>query len=68
MSQAPVNTASGDQNRVGSIKGSRALEELRNHSNGRLSTESVRDGRVLVLYTGGTIGMVRNENGGIIIY
>ncbi|XP_076751974.1 L-asparaginase 1 [Xylocopa sonorina] len=29
----------------------------------RMATENVPDGRVLVLYTGGTIGMIRNENG-----
>ncbi|KZC06227.1 L-asparaginase, partial [Dufourea novaeangliae] len=39
------------------------MEQLRNHSSGRLAIESVRDGRVLVLYTGGTIGMIRNKNG-----
>lgn len=40
------------------------MEHLRNNSSGSLITESVRESRVLVLYTGGTIGMIRNENGG----
>lgn len=40
------------------------MEHLRNNSSASLITESVRESRVLVLYTGGTIGMIRNENGG----
>lgn len=35
----------------------------RKNSTGKFSQETVPEGRVLVLYTGGTIGMVRNENG-----
>lgn len=46
----------------------RNMEHLRNNSTGRLATETVRDGRVLVLYTGGTIGMIRNESGGILTF
>lgn len=42
----------------------KVMEQLRNHSYEQLTIENVQDGRVLVLYTGGTIGMVRNENGG----
>ncbi|XP_034176764.1 L-asparaginase isoform X1 [Osmia lignaria lignaria] len=61
MSQVPVNVPPNN-NHVSNNKGSE-MEHLRNHSSGRLATESVRDGRVLVLYTGGTIGMIRNENG-----
>lgn len=64
MSQVPVNVLDNN-NHVSNNKGSE-MEHLRNHSSGRLATESVRDGRVLVLYTGGTIGMIRNENGGIV--
>jgi len=30
-----------------------------------LGNENKPEGRVLVLYTGGTIGMTRNEEGGI---
>lgn len=40
------------------------MELLRNNSSGSLAIESVRESRVLVLYTGGTIGMIRNEDGG----
>lgn len=40
------------------------MEHLRNNSSGSLAIESVRESRVLVLYTGGTIGMIRNEDGG----
>ncbi|XP_050487481.1 L-asparaginase-like isoform X3 [Bombus huntii] len=39
------------------------MEHLRNNSSGSLAIESVRESRVLVLYTGGTIGMIRNEDG-----
>ncbi|XP_043526263.1 L-asparaginase [Frieseomelitta varia] len=42
------------------------MEHLRNNSSGSLITESVRESRVLVLYTGGTIGMIRNENGALV--
>ncbi|XP_076637888.1 L-asparaginase isoform X1 [Colletes latitarsis] len=39
------------------------IEERRKNSFDRLVSDSDRDGRVLLIYTGGTIGMVRNENG-----
>lgn len=42
----------------------RGMEDLRNNSTGRLDTENITDSHVLVLYTGGTIGMIRNEDGG----
>ena len=64
MSLARVNTADRDENHLLSNGGKRSMDHLRNHSSGRLASESVGDGRILVLYTGGTIGMVRNENGG----
>lgn len=40
----------------------------RNVSSGLFSQESKPEGRVLVLYTGGTIGMVRNKDGGIYFF
>ena len=61
MSQVPVNVPRNN-NHVSNNKESE-MEHLRNHS---LATKSVRDvleSHVLVLYTGGTIGMIRNENG-----
>lgn len=36
----------------------------RNGSSGTITAEIKPEGRVLVLYTGGTIGMVRNDKGG----
>ncbi|OAD56837.1 L-asparaginase [Eufriesea mexicana] len=41
----------------------RGIGDLRNNSSGRLDTENVTDSHVLVLYTGGTIGMIRNRDG-----
>ncbi|XP_058808958.1 L-asparaginase 1-like isoform X2 [Phymastichus coffea] len=38
----------------------------RNVSSGKLPQESKPEGRVLVLYTGGTIGMVRNKEGALV--
>ncbi|XP_029055765.1 L-asparaginase isoform X2 [Osmia bicornis bicornis] len=61
MSQVPVNVPRNN-NHVSNNKESE-MEHLRNDS---LATKSVRDvleSHVLVLYTGGTIGMIRNENG-----
>lgn len=44
------------------------MDHLRNNiCNSCITTENVRESHVLVLYTGGTIGMIRNENGGNII-
>ncbi|XP_076666145.1 L-asparaginase 1 [Andrena cerasifolii] len=63
MSLARVNTAGRETNHLLSNGGKPSMDQLRNHSSGRLASESVGDGRVLVLYTGGTIGMLRNENG-----
>ena len=41
----------------------------RNSSTGKFSDEiNNPEGRVLVLYTGGTIGMVRNETGGNVYF
>lgn len=40
----------------------------RNLSEQEFFEESKPEGRVLVLYTGGTIGMVRNKNGGMCIH
>ncbi|XP_076283370.1 L-asparaginase 1 [Lasioglossum baleicum] len=45
------------------VVGESDLRHLRNHSSDHLGTESVPDGRVLVIYTGGTIGMTRNDVG-----
>ncbi|XP_003705214.2 L-asparaginase 1 isoform X1 [Megachile rotundata] len=61
MSHASVNTLHNGNNFQRNSRSD--MEHLRNHSSGRLASESIRDGRVLVLYTGGTIGMIRNENG-----
>lgn len=36
----------------------------RNISEGNLLASEVKEARVRVIYTGGTIGMVRNENNG----
>ncbi|KAG7200195.1 hypothetical protein KM043_000627 [Ampulex compressa] len=43
-----------------------ALDRLFNGTSGFLTNENKPEGRVLVLYTGGTIGMVRNENGALV--
>ncbi|XP_076656794.1 L-asparaginase 1 [Halictus rubicundus] len=45
------------------INGGRNMRHLRNHSSDNLTTGSVPESRILVLYTGGTIGMVRNDDG-----
>ncbi|XP_078035975.1 L-asparaginase isoform X2 [Augochlora pura] len=39
------------------------IKQLKKHTPGHLTSENVPDGRVLVLYTGGTIGMIRNDDG-----
>ncbi|KAG6800991.1 L-asparaginase isoform X1 [Apis mellifera caucasica] len=40
------------------------MDHLRNNiCNSCITTENIRESHVLVLYTGGTIGMIRNENG-----
>jgi len=36
----------------------------RNKSDGKLMAQDVKEARVKVIYTGGTIGMVRNERNG----
>lgn len=61
MSHASVNMLHNSNNFQSNSRNK--MEHLSNHSSGRLASESIRDGRVLVLYTGGTIGMMRDENG-----
>jgi len=40
------------------------IKNIRRNITGRMNNGNQQEGRVLVLYTGGTIGMMRNEQGG----
>lgn len=55
----------GEREKEPTVNGRTSNEdmELGKNISGFVAGENVRDGRVLVLYTGGTIGMIRNEAG-----
>lgn len=60
MSRLP----SGSQNNVCDNDGdNRNMESIRRNVTGGMANCNEPEGRVLVLYTGGTIGMMRNEQG-----
>lgn len=40
------------------------IESIRRNVTGSMANGNEQEGHVLVLYTGGTIGMMRNEQGG----
>ncbi|XP_053984145.1 L-asparaginase 1 [Hylaeus volcanicus] len=61
MSLSPVRTINKESHVFNN--GGGGMELTKNHSSDHLASESGKDGRVLVLYTGGTIGMIRNEHG-----
>ncbi|XP_076166065.1 L-asparaginase isoform X2 [Ptiloglossa arizonensis] len=58
MSRALVNTANTNVNANNEDEN---LEQATNYNFDNLATENIRDAHVLILYTGGTIGMIRNE-------
>lgn len=55
----------GSENNVRDNDGdSRNMKSIRKNVISGMANSNEPEGRVLVLYTGGTIGMVRNEQGG----
>lgn len=55
--------SSGSQDDVRDSNG-RNMESIKRSVTGGVANGNEPEGRVLVLYTGGTIGMMRNEQGG----
>lgn len=62
-----LDFTSGDNSLGQSLKEANDIHIKRIVSSGKFPQESKPEGKVLVLYTGGTIGMVRNKEGGTYI-
>ena len=57
-------SSSGSENVCDNDNNGRNIKSIRRNVNGRMANGNEQEGHVLVLYTGGTIGMMRNEQGG----
>lgn len=62
-----INTNGKFENDINSQNEKISFAQKRNASTGKFDELNQPEGRVLVLYTGGTIGMIRNKTGGMII-
>ncbi|XP_033323829.2 L-asparaginase isoform X1 [Megalopta genalis] len=58
-----IGSMATDKPQLVAVNSESDIRQLEKHTSGHLAPEGVLDGRVLVLYTGGTIGMIRNDDG-----